>query len=94
MNLLQRATRSAGHVTLLSLVGFLIGGCGVDLCYLVPAAIGQIDLVLNSVPVAQAINDDRLSEDVRAKLMLIRDAREYARDVIGLPVARIALERL
>ena len=63
-----------------------VGGCGVDFAYLIPAAIGQIGLLLRSVPIWKAIQEGELTEEQVAKLELIQDAREYARDVIGLNV--------
>ena len=62
------------------------GGCGVDWLYLIPAGVGQLSLLRNSVPVSAAIESGELTEDQVAKLKLIRDARIYARDVIGLYV--------
>ncbi len=67
-------------------VGLLVGGCGVDFAYLIPAAAGQINLLLRSVPIKEAIEDGGLTEEQAAKLRLIQDARAYARDVIGLNV--------
>jgi predicted aminopeptidase len=63
-----------------------VGGCGVDWAYLIPAAAGQLGLLRHSVPVSQAIENGELTEEQVAKLELIRDARIYARDVIGLNV--------
>ncbi len=71
---------------LLSIVNLLSGACGVDLGYLIPAAVGQIELLRHSVPVSQAIEAGGLTEEQVAKLELIEDARRYARDVIGLNV--------
>jgi predicted aminopeptidase len=78
----QLAVRCLGMATALLLLG---AGC-IDLGYLIPAAIGQLDLLRNSIPISQAIDDGGLSEEQAAKLELILDAREYARDVIGLNV--------
>lgn len=62
------------------------GGCGIDFAYLVPAAVGQIRLLLSSVPIAEAIERGRLSEAQFAKLEMIQDVRAYARDVMELNV--------
>lgn len=59
-------------------------GCGVDWGYIFAAAAGQLDILRNSVPLSQALENDALTADERAKLQLIRDTRTYAADVIGL----------
>lgn len=67
------------------LVGLLVaGGCGLDLSYLLPLAAGEINVLLRSVPLRQAIQSAGLAEEQVAKLELILDTREYARDVMGL----------
>ncbi len=66
--------------------GLLCGGCGVDLGYIFGVAVGQIDILLHSVPIACALESGDLSEEQVGKLELIRDVREYARDAIGLSV--------
>ena len=43
----------------------------VDLGYLLPALIGQIDLIARSVPIRDAIEDGTLSAEQRSKLELI-----------------------
>ena len=67
--------------------GLLCGGCGVDLAYILGTVGGQIDILLHSVPITRALESGNLSEEQVGKLELIRDVREYARDVIGLSVA-------
>ena len=71
---------------LLSSLSLLSGACGVDFGYLIPAAIGQIDLLRDSVPVSEAIAAGGLTDEQVAKLELIEEARRYARDAIGLNV--------
>jgi len=61
-------------------------GCGVDFAYLLPAVAGQIDILLHTVPIEQAIADGNLSDEQVRKLVLVQDSRNYARDVIGLNV--------
>lgn len=86
----QSATWSLDITTALAIVlltgNALVGGCGVDLAYLIPAAAGQIKLLWRSVPIRVAIRDGHLTEDQVAKLEVIQDARAYARDVMGLDV--------
>lgn len=62
----------------------LCGGCGVDFGYILPVVVGQIEIVLGSVPIPAAIRSGRHSEEQKAKLILIRDVRAYADEVIGL----------
>lgn len=83
----RRPAVALGQLVLLTVAGMALSGCGVDLGYLLPAAAGQIRLVWSSVSIADAIEQGSLTEDQVAKLELIRDARAYARDVIGLNVA-------
>ena len=86
----RSATRSVDITTALAVVlltgSALLGGCGVDLAYLIPAAAGQIKLLWRSVPIGVAIGDGHLTGDQVAKLEAIQHARAYARDVMGLSV--------
>lgn len=60
--------------------------CGPNPLYLPSLAVGQIDLMLNSIPIDDAIGGGDLSGDQIAQLELILDVRAYARDTIGLNV--------
>lgn len=62
-------------------------GCGIDFAYLLPAAVGQWELLCKSVPISQALESGELTDEQAAKLRLIQDARAYARDVLALNVA-------
>ncbi len=79
-----RPRRPDGVAMLMLVASF--AGCSVDFDYLLPQATGQLQLLRRSVPLASAIESPDLSEDQIAKLTLIRNARTYARDVIGLDV--------
>jgi len=72
-------------IAVLALAGSL-AGCGVDWCYILDAAIGQLDLLRDSVPLSQAAETDTLTSEQRSKLKLIQDARLYANEIIGLEV--------
>lgn len=61
-------------------------GCDVDFVYLIPAAVGQLDLLARIEPIDDVLARDELSADERAKLELIVDARRFAGEVIGLNV--------
>ena len=78
------------HVTYCAVAGLVLAaplaGCGVDWGYIFAAAVGQIDLLHGSVPISQATTSDALTSEQRTKLQLIRDARIYAHEIIGLNV--------
>ena len=78
-------TKLTASVSLLG-VTLLLAGCDLDFRYLVPAAIGQFDLLRNSVPIDDAIAGGDLSEEQLAKLSLIRDVRAYAGQNLGLNI--------
>jgi predicted aminopeptidase len=61
-------------------------GCGVDFAYLIPAATGQLDIITRAVPIEQALAGGQLSAEQERKLRLVANAREFARDTIGLTV--------
>lgn len=63
-----------------------VGGCGPNAFYLPSLAVGQIDLMLNSIPIVDAIDGGELSGDQVAQLELILDVRAYARDTMALTV--------
>ena len=65
----------------------LTGGCGIDLGYVLPLVAGQATILLHSVPVDEAIRSGHLSDEEVAKLVLIRDVRDYAGREMGLNTA-------
>ena len=65
-----------------------LAGCDVDLNYLLSSALEQSAMSRRSVPLEDAIAGGKLTEEEVAKLELILEVREYARDVIGLDVGR------
>lgn len=65
----------------------MAAGCGVDFAYLAPAVVGQLDLLQQAVPVADALASGTLTDEQVAKLELIQDVRLFAQDVIGLNAA-------
>jgi predicted aminopeptidase len=62
-------------------------GCGIDYSYVLPVVIGQATILLDSVPVGEAIGSGQLSDEQVAKLMLIRDVRDFAGREMGLNTA-------
>ncbi len=58
------------------------GACGLD--YFGQLLWGGLNSISRTVPVAEALNDSRLSEEERAKLALTQVIRQFAIDRIGL----------
>ena len=69
-------------------IGAALGsaGCGMDPWYLLTLGGGQINVLLNDVPMDEAIADPDLDEVKREKLLWVRQVREYAAGTIGLNV--------
>ena len=75
------------RAVLLGVLAFVpIGGCGPNPFYLPSLAVGQVDLMLNSIPIRDAIGGGDLSSDQVARLELIVDVRSFARDTMALAV--------
>jgi predicted aminopeptidase len=68
------------------LLAAVVCGCGLDLGYILPAVSGQLNIYTNLVPLDQAAEDPNLTDEQRAKIDLVRAARLFARDTIGLYV--------
>lgn len=79
-----RRARAAAQTIVLLAAGVILAGCGVDFAYLIPAATGQIDIILRAVPIDDAIASGTLDAETVSRLRLVQDVRVYARDVIGL----------
>ncbi len=62
----------------------MLSGCGPDLLYLPSLAIGQSEIVLRSVRIDDALTGDTIADDIRAKLELIREVRDYAHGTMRL----------
>jgi len=65
----------------------LLGGCGVDYAYIFPQIAGQAGILLHSIPLSEAVRSSNLSDEERAKLVLIRDVRNYAGREMSLVTA-------
>lgn len=69
----------------LALVPIAAGaGCGPDLLYIPSLAVGQSQIVLRSVPIDEALAGETLTDEIRTKLQLIREVRDFARDRMGM----------
>jgi len=55
-------------------------------CYLLHVTGGQLGILAGRVPLADVIADPATDAETRAELALVRDARAYAAEVIGLEV--------
>jgi predicted aminopeptidase len=54
-------------------------------CYYVQAARGQIDVLSRREPIEDVLQDPGTSEDLEQKLLLVRDARDFSVQELGLP---------
>ena len=68
---------------LLGLVVVLLGGCGTP--YLMQAAAGEWHVLHARQPIGRVIDDPRTSAELRARLTLVRQARDFASHELGLP---------
>jgi predicted aminopeptidase len=62
----------------------LLGGCSTT-SYLVQAASGEYHVMHASEPIERVIEDPHTSSELRARLILVREARAFASDSLGLP---------
>ena len=60
----------------------LLSGCQIG--YLVKSAYSQADLLRRRVPIEEALKDPHLTEEQKRKLLLAREAREFAEKSLGL----------
>jgi predicted aminopeptidase len=67
---------------LCSLTLFISTGCGIG--YLVKSAYSQVGLLNKRVPIDDALNDPKLGDEQKRKLLLARDARLFAESDLGL----------
>lgn len=63
----------------------LIVGIQLSGCYYVQAARGQLEVMNKREPIEEVIASPETPEDVAEKLELLRDARQFAVDELGLP---------
>ncbi len=65
----------------------LAAGCeGQGLQYIVNLGVGELDVLIHSVPLDQALNDPNLSTENHEKLLWMKQARDFGRDSLGLNV--------
>lgn len=80
-------SRHALRATLLLTLQVLTVGCD-GVFYVLHAAQGQLAIQGATEPIDDVLASGRLSDEEAAKLRLLVDARDYAREVIGLNVGR------
>ncbi len=73
----------AGALILLALILLVGGKCAV---YLIQAGCGQASILWNRQPIAEMLKDPALDPEVRRKLLLVEEVREFGRTRIGLKV--------
>jgi predicted aminopeptidase len=62
----------------------LLGGCSTT-SYLLQAASGEYHVMHAREPIDRVIDDPHTSPELRARLILVREARAFASDSLGLP---------
>ena len=72
--------RRASAAALIFLLMLQIEGC-----YYMQAIRGHSDLMSRRKPVPEVLNDETASEDLKAKLALVQEARDFAVTELGLP---------
>jgi len=71
-------------LALAALVALLLGGCG-NLGYYLQSAEGQLDILWRARPVPEVMADSTTSPELRGRLRVAREAREFASRELGLP---------
>lgn len=70
--------------------GLVVGGCflllvQIEGCYYMQAARGQMGLMNKRRPIVEVIADDESSEELKARLTMVSDARAFSIDELQLP---------
>jgi predicted aminopeptidase len=71
------------HLLAVALIGATLPGCALG--YLTQAASGQWRLMRARRPIEQVIADPASSEDLKARLRIVQDARDFAVSELALP---------
>lgn len=82
---LRRSGLFAG--ALVAIAAILSSGCDTT-GYVLRQGFGQLAIVYTSYPIDEAFDRAKLSDDERAKLRRVIEARDFARDRLGLSVGR------
>ena len=65
---------------------FFAGGCTSTAQYLIQQGIGQVSVMLGSVPIDDVLAGGKLDAETERKLRLVVAARDFAHDELGLQV--------
>jgi len=76
----------SGLGVILAALSLALGGCAPMTQYVVRQGIGQINMLLHSVPIDETLVNPQLDVEGRRKLELLVEARDFARDQLGLHV--------
>ncbi len=79
VNVGRRGKRRARVGLVLLLAGAVSG------CYYLQAARGHLDLMQRREPIEDVLSDPRTTAELRRRLELLREARQFAVDELGLP---------
>lgn len=71
-------------ICLATLAFFLLPGCA-TLAYYAQSVDGHFDLMDRAKPVNAVLEDEQLAPDIRRKLLLSQEARDFAIEELGLP---------
>ena len=77
------ATLLKSRLLAAALIGATLPGCAIG--YLAQAAHGQFSLMRARRPIEQVLADPAVSQDVKARLRVVQDARAFAVTDLGLP---------
>jgi predicted aminopeptidase len=74
------------RLPLLTALAAALSGCGGSLKYVLVQGYSQLDMLAHSEPIADVLARDTLDAETRRKLTLVVQARDFARDTLGLSV--------
>ena len=82
------ARQKAATAVVVGLAGllFFAGGCTSTAQYLIQQGIGQVSVMLGSVPIDDVLAGGKLDAETERKLRLVVAARDFAHDELGLHV--------
>jgi len=82
----MRAIARRLRLPLLTALAAALPGCGGSLKYVLVQGYSQLDMLAHSEPIADVLARDTLDAETRRKLTLVVQARDFARDTLGLTV--------
>jgi predicted aminopeptidase len=79
-------SRFQGKIVIILALIFICSGC--RLAYVFHAAAGQFRLLHNSIPMKEALEDDSLENDQKARLRLVAQIKDFGEKELGLKKTR------